>query len=195
MATSPKNAGGSNSLISGQLFYGTGPTAHNAGSNGAMGDSSLGTAVGSLRHQMHLRLDRPIEGCELAPRAYVYSTQRTATGIANKAYNQSDHTFEFTWLRGPHRQACANPTCPRADSFSPLEWSAYALQGCRIQCMMCSKLKVRLGAWGEGGRSLCLTLLIVLCATCRFRGTAARFAMQGASSRPGGSIRLHMQSY
>ncbi|KAG5186166.1 Endonuclease/exonuclease/phosphatase [Tribonema minus] len=77
-----------------------------------------------------------------ASRAYVYSTQRTSTGLANKAYSQSDHTFEFKWYRGPERQACANALCPRAASFSPLEWSTYALQGCRIQCIICSRLKV-----------------------------------------------------
>ncbi len=32
--------------------------------------------------------------------------------------------------------------CPRADSFSPVDWSKSALQGCRIQCHVCSKLKV-----------------------------------------------------
>jgi hypothetical protein len=73
----------------------------------------------------------------------VYSTQRTSTGLANKAYSQSDHTFSFKWYRGPERQACANAQCPRAASFSPLEWSKYALQGCRIQCIICSRLKVR----------------------------------------------------
>ncbi len=77
-------------------------------------------------------------------RAYVYSSQKTATGISNKAYNHSNHTFEFRWTRGPHRQACANPMCPRADSFSPVDWSKSALQGCRIQCHFCSKLRVLL---------------------------------------------------
>ncbi|CAM9429178.1 unnamed protein product, partial [Phaeothamnion confervicola] len=78
----------------------------------------------------------------LRPRAYVYSKQLTATGIANKAYNQTDHVLKYRWLRGPERQVCANPSCPRADSFSPLEWSTYALQGSRIQCIVCHKLKV-----------------------------------------------------
>ncbi len=75
-------------------------------------------------------------------RAYVYSSQKTATGVSKKAYNLSNHTFEFRWTRGPHRQTCANPSCPRADSFSPLDWSKNTLQGCRIQCHVCSKLKV-----------------------------------------------------
>ncbi|CAM9336772.1 unnamed protein product [Chrysoparadoxa australica] len=108
----------------------------------AAANGSADGSLGSVVHCLSVRLDRPVEGCLLKPRAYVYSKQKTSTGPVNKAYNQSDHTYEFRWLRGPERQACANPACPRADSFSPLEWSTWALQGTRIQCFVCSKLKV-----------------------------------------------------
>ncbi|CAN0024710.1 unnamed protein product, partial [Choristocarpus tenellus] len=39
-------------------------------------------------------------------------------------------------------QVCSNARCPRANSFSPLEWSKWALQGTRIQCVVCHKLRV-----------------------------------------------------
>ncbi|CAN0427631.1 unnamed protein product [Ectocarpus sp. 12 AP-2014] len=105
-------------------------------------DASTGVAVGHVSNYLSLRLDRPLEGCQLRPRVYVYSKLMTTTGVANKAYSNTDHRFQYTWSRGPERQVCANASCPRANSFSPLEWSKWALQGTRIQCVPCHKLRV-----------------------------------------------------
>ncbi|CAN0096668.1 unnamed protein product [Pylaiella littoralis] len=105
-------------------------------------DASTGVAVGHVSNYLSLRLDRPLEGCQLRPRVYVYSKLMTTTGVANKAYSNTDHRFLYTWSRGPERQVCANASCPRANSFSPLEWSKWALQGTRIQCVPCHKLRV-----------------------------------------------------
>ncbi|CAM9565135.1 unnamed protein product [Heterosigma akashiwo] len=52
------------------------------------------------------------------------------------------HYFNYKWLRGPERQVCANPTCPRARSFSPVDWSKRARSGHRLQCVCCMKLKL-----------------------------------------------------
>ncbi|CAN0342749.1 unnamed protein product, partial [Discosporangium mesarthrocarpum] len=113
------------------------------GAGGVSGDGTpWHVPVGNVTHYLSLRLDRPLEGCQLRPRVYVYSKLMTTTGIANKAYNNTNHSFEYLWSRGPERQVCSNAQCPRANSFSPLEWSKWALQGTRIQCVVCHKLRV-----------------------------------------------------
>lgn len=67
-------------------------------------DASTGVAVGHVSNYLSLRLDRPLEGCQLRPRVYVYSKLMTTTGVANKAYSNTDHRFLYTWSRGPERQ-------------------------------------------------------------------------------------------
>ncbi|CAM9671724.1 unnamed protein product, partial [Sphacelaria rigidula] len=56
-----------------------------------------------ITNYLSLRLDRPLEGCQLKPRVYVYSKLMTTTGVANKAYSNTDHRFLYTWSRGPER--------------------------------------------------------------------------------------------
>lgn len=67
-------------------------------------DATTGVAVGHVSNYLSLRLDRPLEGCQLRPRVYVYSKLMTTTGVANKAYSNTDHRFLYTWSRGPERQ-------------------------------------------------------------------------------------------
>jgi len=118
------------------------------------------------RVQLSLRLDRPIEACELQPRAYIFVKGNGAAlnnkavsevfiaGSANYSLSQPSvmtiskfdlsepHYFKYRWLRGPERQVCANPACPRARSFSPVDWSKRARSGHRLQCVCCLKLKL-----------------------------------------------------
>lgn len=87
-----------------------------------------------------VRVDRPVEGCEINPHVYLY--QKGEKGAP--APGQPKHSFEYRWLRGPERPVCANPDCPRAQSFSPIQWSKFARKGCSfsIQCVSCAKLRV-----------------------------------------------------
>jgi CCR4-NOT transcription complex subunit 6 len=118
------------------------------------------------RVQLSLRLDRPIEACELQPRAYLFikgigaalnntmtAEAFTSSGSTNDPKLMADpaiskfdlsepHYFKFRWLRGPERQVCANPSCPRARSFSPVDWSKRARSGHRLQCVCCLKLNL-----------------------------------------------------
>lgn len=70
-------------------------------------DAKTGAAVGHVTNYLSLRLDRPLQGCQLRPRVYVYSKLVTTTGVANKAYSNTDHRFLYTWSRGPERQVSA----------------------------------------------------------------------------------------
>ena len=67
--------------------------------------------------QLNVRLDRPVEGCVITPHAYLY--QKGEKG----QQNQPKFIFQYRWLRGPERPVCANKTCPRVQSFNPLQWS------------------------------------------------------------------------
>lgn len=51
---------------------------------------------------------------------HVHFYQKGEKGVAPQT---SKFSFAYRWLRGPLRPVCANEQCPRAQSFSPLQWS------------------------------------------------------------------------
>lgn len=69
--------------------------------------------------QLSIRVDRPVEGCEIAPHVHLYHKG------GDKMVNATPRrfTYSYRWLRGPTRPVCANELCPRAQSFSPMQWS------------------------------------------------------------------------
>lgn len=71
-------------------------------------------------YMLNVRLERPVEGCLITPHAYLY--QKGEKG-AQGAREREKFTYTYRWLRGPERPVCANPSCPRAQSFNPLQWS------------------------------------------------------------------------
>lgn len=89
---------------------------------------------------MSLRVDRPVEGCTIRPHAYMYSKKLDS---ANQTNHDADtkksipaHDYSFKWYRGPFQPPCAFGDCPRRTSFSPHDWSKYALGGgCRLECV------------------------------------------------------------
>jgi CCR4-NOT transcription complex subunit 6 len=48
-----------------------------------------------------------------------------------------NHEFSYRWFRGPTVEPCAYEGCPRRTSFSPHDWSKFALggSGCSLQCV------------------------------------------------------------
>ena len=120
-----------------------------------LGKNDTGSSVGtSYTWHLSLRVDRPIEGCTLRSHAYMYSKKMDS--IETTKFNSSNslsnydtsgsksmmrsvppaHEFHYRWLRGPRKEACAYVHCPRRTSFSPHDWSKFALKGgCGIQCV------------------------------------------------------------
>lgn len=88
---------------------------------------------------LNVRLDRPVEGCQIYPHAYLYQK-----GEKGQQRDKERFVYRYRWLRGPERPVCANATCPRAQSFSPIQWSKFARKGCSflIQCVVCAKLRL-----------------------------------------------------
>jgi len=104
---------------------------------------SSGKDYGYTWH-LSLRVDRPVEGCNLRPHAYMYSKKLDERDIdkpmplySKRAPHQpAQHEFHFRWFRGPMQEPCAYSGCPRRTSFSPHDWSSYALGGgCSLQCV------------------------------------------------------------
>jgi hypothetical protein len=94
------------------------------------GTAAGGAPQGTLGPWMlNVRLERPVEGCLITPHAYLY--QKGEKG-AQAAREREKFIYTYRWLRGPERPVCANPSCPRAQSFNPLQWSK--VRWCRCCC-------------------------------------------------------------
>lgn len=93
---------------------------------------------------LSLRVDRPVEGCNLRPHSYMYGKKLDERERAS-SHNHSkicpepppNHEFSYRWFRGPTVEPCAYEGCPRRTSFSPHDWSKHALggSGCSLQCI------------------------------------------------------------
>ena len=106
---------------------------------------------------LSLRVDRPVEGCAMRPHAYMYSKKLDERDLDKPLPSHSKkmrdppphHEFSYRWFRGPPEEHCSWRDCPRRTSFSPHDWSLYALgtrhgglgngpkkaAACRLQCV------------------------------------------------------------
>jgi CCR4-NOT transcription complex subunit 6 len=94
---------------------------------------------------LSLRVDRPVEGCNLRPHSYMYGKKLDDREADKPLPPHSkkmrepppDHEFSYRWFRGPTHEPCAFEGCPRRTSFSPHDWSIHALggSGCGLQCV------------------------------------------------------------
>ena len=84
---------------------------------------------------LSLRVDRPVEGCAMRPHAYMYSKKLDDRDLDKPMASHSKkmreppphHEFSYRWFRGPPEEHCSWRDCPRRTSFSPHDWSLYAL--------------------------------------------------------------------
>lgn len=94
---------------------------------------------------LSLRVDRPVEGCNMKPHAYMYGKKLDERDVDKPLPPHSkkmrepppNHEFSYRWFRGPTHEPCAYEGCPRRTSFSPHDWSMHALggSGCSLQCV------------------------------------------------------------
>lgn len=93
----------------------------------------------------------------MRPHAYMYSKKLDERDLDKPLPSHSkkmrepppNHEFVYRWFRGPPEEPCAFEGCPRRSSFSPHDWSLYALGqrhgvgtttkkkpvACRLQCV------------------------------------------------------------
>jgi len=94
---------------------------------------------------LSLRVDRPVEGCNLRPHCYMYGKKLDEREADKPLPSHSkkmrepppEHEFNYRWFRGPRSTPCAFEQCTRRTSFSPHDWSKHALggSGCSLQCV------------------------------------------------------------
>ena len=92
---------------------------------------------------LSLRVDRPVEGCTMRPHAYMYGKKLDEREANLPSHSKRfpnpppPHEFSYRWYRGPKVDPCAFEGCPRRTSFSPHDWSQFALggTGCGLQCV------------------------------------------------------------
>ena len=94
---------------------------------------------------LSLRVDRPVEGCNVKPHCYMYGKKLDDREADKPLPSHSkkmrepppEHEFSYRWFRGPRSIACAWEDCIRRTSFSPHDWSKHAMggSGLSIQCV------------------------------------------------------------
>ena len=89
------------------------------------------------------RTERPIQGCELTPYAFLYLKGGTADNLTRQKHMDANpHKFTFRWSRGPRRQLCQCEQCPRGSTYDPTYWSKAAVGGASLKCAICEKAGV-----------------------------------------------------
>lgn len=97
----------------------------------------------SISWHLSLRVERPIEGCELSPHPFLRIKGGSLDNSSRqKLLDTTAHYFVYRWYRGPRRQICANESCPRSETFHPIHWSRFSLGGPGLQCTVCDKAGV-----------------------------------------------------
>ena len=110
-----------------------------------------------------LRSERPVEGCELAPNAFVQLKGGTIDNSTRaKLLESNPYQYVFSWSRGPRSRICACTECPRGDSFEPVQWSKALIGGPNLLCNVCLCAgKAALDASFCSARFVCFTYCYV----------------------------------
>ena len=92
----------------------------------------------SPTYVLTLRAERPVEGCELTPNAYLHLKGGNLDNSARaKLLDSKPFKYIFSWSRGPKGKICANSHCPRGGTFDPSIWSKAQLHGPQLLCNVC----------------------------------------------------------
>lgn len=105
----------------------------------------MNTKANFYSWHLSLRVDRPVEGCNVKPHCYMYGKKLDDREADKPLPSHSkkmrepppEHEFSYRWFRGPRSTPCAFENCTRRTSFSPHDWSKHALggSGCSLQCV------------------------------------------------------------
>lgn len=88
---------------------------------------------------LNLRCERPIEGCELTPNAFLQIKGGSVDNATRaKILDPSNYYYVYCWRRGPKSAPCGNSQCPRGMSYEPIRWSKAALGGPELVCNVCT---------------------------------------------------------
>jgi hypothetical protein len=102
--------------------------------------SSNSNDSNAVKFVIGVRMDRPVEGCELTPYAFLNTKGNMVDNITRaKALDANPHLFSFKWYRGPKSPLCCNDACPRSKSYETSQWSKFALGGYALRCVVCER--------------------------------------------------------
>jgi len=87
-----------------------------------------------------MRVERPIENCELVPYCSLNVKGTNVDNIARaKLLEANPHTFEYKWYRGPSIPLCGNGACVRNQSFDPEHYAKNVLTEPVLGCAVCER--------------------------------------------------------
>lgn len=91
-------------------------------------------------YYLTVRTERPIEGCELTPNAFlqIKGGINWDNAMRQRVLESNPFSYHFTWHRSPLSPMCSNTAdCPRGNSMDPVQWSKALLGGSGIICNVC----------------------------------------------------------
>ena len=98
----------------------------------------------SPQFAISVRMERPIEGCELTPYAFITVKGNSIDNIAKaKLLEATPHSFVCKWYRGPQVSLCCNENCKRANNYDATAWTKHQLKECSIRCAICERAGLR----------------------------------------------------
>jgi hypothetical protein len=101
---------------------------------------SNSVAESGATYLLTARSERPIEGCEITPNAFLQLKGGVMDNLTrSKLLESVPYFYSFSWSRGPRKQICSNVACPRGNTFEPMYWSKAALGGPELVCSVCEK--------------------------------------------------------
>lgn len=102
---------------------------------------AISLAESGTSYYLTARCERPIEGCELAPNAFLQLKGGVMDNSTRaKLLESNPYEYKFRWSRSaPLSRICAYEECPLAGSFNPSHWSKTSLGGPSLLCNICFK--------------------------------------------------------
>ena len=91
-----------------------------------------------------IRMERPIQNCELTPYAYL-NVKGAADNITRaKLLESNPHYFVYRWYRGTSKVLlCANQSCVRSSSYDTAQWTKFVLSENCVRCGVCDRAGLR----------------------------------------------------
>jgi hypothetical protein len=81
---------------------------------GTSSSVSSSTLSSGCVYSLSLRIERPIQGCEIQPYPFLCLKGGAMDNATRaKLMDQNPHYFTYRWCRGPKRNMCASINCPR----------------------------------------------------------------------------------
>lgn len=119
--------------------------------NRSRNNSSMSDHDDPMTFVIGIRMDRPIESCELIPYGFLNVKGAGVDNIGRaKALEANPHVFTYKWYRGAKSPLCNNETCVRWNNADTSLWCRESLGvGPLVRCALCENRYGKKGAGRE----------------------------------------------